>query len=130
MSVFPFLPQVARYFPGSSIEDARNRLGRAIERGNGPGLVVGGPGTGKSLLLQVLASQFHEQFDVVLPACARLCTRRALLQSILFELGLPYRSRDEGELRLSLLDHLLSKDECPSGLLLLVDEAQRCRRNY
>src|SRR6476659_3853458 len=122
--VFPSYPQVARYFPGSSIEDARNRLGRSIERGNGPGLVVGGPGTGKSLLLQVLASQFHEQFDVVLPACARLCTRRALLQSILFELGLPYRSRDEGELRLSLLDHLLSKVECPSGLLLLVDEAQ------
>jgi type II secretory pathway predicted ATPase ExeA len=121
--VFPSYPQVARYFPGSSIEDARHRLGRAIERGNGPGLVVGGPGTGKSLLLQVLASQFHEQFDVVLPACARLCTRRALLQSILFELGLPYRSRDEGELRLSLLDHLLSKEECPSGLLLLVDEA-------
>jgi type II secretory pathway predicted ATPase ExeA len=122
--VFPSYPQVARYFPGSSMEEARIRLGRAIERGNGPGLVVGGPGTGKSLLLQVLASQFHEQFDVVLPACARLCTRRALLQSILFELGLPYRSRDEGELRLSLLDHLLSKDECPSGLLLLVDEAQ------
>src|SRR3954452_12201015 len=122
--VFPTYPQVSRYFPAGPIEDARTRLGRAIERGNGPGLVVGGPGTGKSLLLQVLASQFHEQFDVVLPACARLCTRRALLQSILFELGLHYRSRDEGELRLSLLDHLLSKDECPSGLLLLVDEAQ------
>src|SRR5213592_1521357 len=61
--VFPSYPQVARYFPGSSIEDARHRLARAIERGNGPGLVVGGPGTGKSLLLQVLASQFHEQFD-------------------------------------------------------------------
>src|SRR4051812_46572962 len=122
--VFPSYPQVARYFPGGSMEDARIRLGRAIERGNGPGLVVGGPGTGKSLLLQVLASQFHEQFDVVLPACARLCTRRALLQSILFELGLPYRSRDEGELRLSLLDHLLSKERCPAGLLLLVDEAQ------
>src|SRR4051812_33487567 len=122
--VFPTYPQVARYFPARSIEDARARLGRAIERGDGPGLVVGGPGTGKSLLLQVLAAQYHEQFDVVLPACARLCTRRALLQSILFELGLPYRSRDEGELRLSLLDHLLSKEECPSGLLLLVDEAQ------
>jgi hypothetical protein len=41
----------------------------------------------------------------------------------LFELGLPYKLRDEGELRLSLLDHLLS-EQCPSGLLLLVDEAQ------
>src|SRR3954468_11284983 len=122
--VFPSYPQVARYFPASSIDDARTQLGRSIERGNGPGLVIGGPGTGKSLLLQVLAAQYQEQFDVVLPACARLCTRRALLQSILFELGLPYRSRDEGELRLSLLDHLLSKEECPTGLLLLVDEAQ------
>jgi hypothetical protein len=47
-----------------------------------------------------------------------------LLQAILFELGLPYRVRDEGDLRLSLLDHLLSREECPTGLLLLVDEAQ------
>ncbi len=122
--VFPTYPQVARYFPAASIEDARHRLGRAIERGDGPGLVIGGPGTGKSLLLQVLATQYHERFDVALPACARLCTRRALLQAILFELGLPYRIRDEGDLRLSLLDHLLSREECPTGLLLLVDEAQ------
>ena len=81
--VFPSYPQVARYFPAAAIEDARQRLGRAIERGDGPGLVIGGPGTGKSLLLQVLASQYHERFDVVLLACARLCTRRALLQAIL-----------------------------------------------
>jgi type II secretory pathway predicted ATPase ExeA len=121
---FPACPQVGRYFPAASIEDARRRISRAIDRGDGPCLVVGGPGTGKSLLLQVLAAQYHEQFDVVLLACAPLCTRRALLQAILFELGLPYRVSGEGELRLSLLDHLLSANECPSGLLLLVDEAQ------
>jgi len=122
--VFPSYPQVARYFPASSIEEARHGVSRAIERGDGPCVVIGGPGTGKSLLLQVLASQYHERYDVVLPACARLCTRRALLQAMLFELGLPYKLRDEGDLRLSLLDHLLSREECPSGLLLLVDEAQ------
>ena len=122
--VFPTHPQVARYFPAASIEDARQRLTRAIERGDGPGLIVGGAGTGKSLLLQVMAAQFHDRFDVVLLACARICTRRALLQAILFELGLPYRLRDEGDLRLSLLDHLLSVEKCPEGLLILVDEAQ------
>jgi type II secretory pathway predicted ATPase ExeA len=122
--VFPSYPKVGRYFPAAAIEDARKRLGRAIERGDGPGLVIGAPGTGKSLLLQVLAAQFHDRFDVVLLASARLCTRRALLQAILFELGLPYKLRDEGELRLSLLDHLLSADESAGGLLLLVDEAQ------
>ena len=121
---FATQPQVARYFPAASVEDARRRLARSIERGDGPGVVIGGAGIGKSLLLQVLAAQYREKFDVVLLACAQLCTRRALLQAIHFELGLDYRRRDEGELRLSLLDTLLSGDETTQGLLLLVDEAQ------
>lgn len=106
------------------MEDARRRIKRAIDRGDGPAIAVGAAGTGKSLLLQVLAANYHKRYDVVLLACARICTRRALLQSILFELGLSYRQRDEGQLRLSLLDHLLSDNQCPAGLLLLVDEAQ------
>src|SRR5207244_2142982 len=47
----------------------------------------------------------------------------ALLQNILFELKLPYRDMDEGELRLSLVDHLEPRSGGPDGLLLLVDEA-------
>ncbi len=121
---FAFQPQVGRYFPAASCEDARQRLARTIERGDGPGVVIGAAGIGKSLLLQVLAAQYREKFDVVLLACAQLCTRRALLQAIHFELGLDYRRRDEGELRLSLLDTLLSGDDATQGLLLLVDEAQ------
>jgi type II secretory pathway predicted ATPase ExeA len=122
----PFLshPQVDRYFPAASIEDARRRLGRCIERGEGPGTVIGAAGTGKSTLLQVLAAQNQERFDIVLLACAHVHTRRSLLQAIHFELGLAHEQRDEGELRLSLLDHLLSADQSSQGLLLLVDEAQ------
>jgi type II secretory pathway predicted ATPase ExeA len=122
--VFASHPQVANYFPSTAIENARQRIKRAIDRGDGPALVVGSPGMGKSLLLQVIAAQYQAKFDVVLLACARICTRRALLQSILFELGLPYQQRDEGQLRLSLLDHLLDTERCPCGLVLLVDEAQ------
>lgn len=121
---FASLPQVGRYFPAASMEDARGRLARTIERGEGPGIVLGAAGIGKSLLLQVLGAQFRERFDVVLLACAQLCTRRALLQAIHFELGLDYRRRDEGELRLSLMDTLLSGDTATQGLLLLVDESQ------
>jgi len=90
---FPSHPQVDRYFAATSIEDARKRLCRAIDRGDGPGLVIGSAGMGKSLLLQALAAQFHQRFDVVLLGCSRICTRRALLQAILFELGLPHRLR-------------------------------------
>jgi type II secretory pathway predicted ATPase ExeA len=117
-------PRVDRYFPAAAIEDARSRLTRSIDRGDGPGLIIGSPGSGKSLLLQALAAQYHDRFDVVLLACSQICTRRALLQAILFELGLPYHQRDEGELRLALLDQLLSDEHSPEGLLLLVDEAQ------
>lgn len=122
--VFPAHPHVARYFPAESAENARRRLMRTLDRGDGPGLIIGAPGTGKSLLLQVLAARYQERFDVLLLACARICTRRALLQTLLFELGLPYRERDEGQLRLRLLDHLLSSEDCPAGLLLLIDESQ------
>lgn len=86
-------------------------------------MVVGAAGTGKSLLLQLLAEQFGAEFHVALLAGTGVGTRRSLLQNILFELNLPYRGLDEGELRLSLTDYLRPSRECPNGLLLLVDEA-------
>jgi type II secretory pathway predicted ATPase ExeA len=121
----PFAPAplAERYVPTAALEQARQTLVRKIERGEGPGLVVGPAGSGKSLLLQVLAQHFRGRFLVALLASSRLCTRRALLQNILFELKLPYREMDEGELRLSLIDHLEPRTGGGDGLLLLVDEA-------
>ncbi len=122
----PFLaaPQAGRYFPAAAIENARKTLTRSIERGEGAGLIVGPSGTGKTLLCQLLADQFTSIFSVVLLTSGRLGTRQALLQATLYELGLPYRGMDEGELRLSLLDHLEPTPGGTEGLLLLIDEAQ------
>lgn len=121
----PFVaaPDPDRYFPATVIEEARRRLSRCIERGEGPALLIGGTGTGKSLLLEVLARQFENKMTTVLLAGAQLCTRRALQQSILFQLGLPYRQLEEGDLRLSLLEFLRPLEGKPRKLLLLVDEA-------
>lgn len=120
----PFLsaPSPKRYFAAAAIEEARLRIVRAIARNEGPAILVGGAGTGKSLLLAVLAEQFAPRVAVVTLAGAQLCTRRALLQMILCELGLTYRGMDEGELRLSIQQHLRGK-EGPRRLVLLVDEA-------
>jgi type II secretory pathway predicted ATPase ExeA len=120
---FAATPVIERYFPAAAIEQARQTLARTIERAEGPGLLIGPAGTGKTLLCQMLAEQFRDQYRVAMLACARLCTRRALLQNILFELKLPYRNMEEGDLRLALIDHLEPSDECPHGMLLLVDEA-------
>jgi type II secretory pathway predicted ATPase ExeA len=125
------------------MEEARLRLVRAIARSEGPAIVVGAAGVGKSMLLAVLAEQFATRRAVVTLMGAQLCTRRALLQMILCELGLPYRDMDEGELRLSILEHLRGIGTMPANraaggqegagrqrvaatpmrLVLLVDEA-------
>jgi type II secretory pathway predicted ATPase ExeA len=120
---FAAAPRVDRYFAAASVEGARQTLARCIERAEGAGMLIGPAGSGKTLVCHVLAEQFREQFAVALLANGHLSTRRALLQAILFELGLPYRGLEEGELRLSLIDHLASDRAAPQGMLLLLDEA-------
>ncbi|MCC7083742.1 MAG: AAA family ATPase [Pirellulales bacterium] len=124
---FAAAPLAKRYFPGAAIEAARQAVGRCIERIEGAAMIVGPSGTGKTLLCQVLAEQFRGQLETAQLASGRLPHRRALLQAILFELGLPYRDMDEGDLRLSLIDHLAprpnSANAASEGLLLIVDEA-------
>jgi type II secretory pathway predicted ATPase ExeA len=120
---FRAAPEADVYIPTGSLEKARQSLVRCLDRAEGPALVVGPSGIGKSLLCQILARHFQLRFQVALLSSARMCTRRALLQSILFELKLPYRGLDESELRLSLIDHLEPRPGGPEGLILLVDEA-------
>jgi len=120
---FSSVPRTDQYYPASTIESSRQSLVRAVQRAEGIGLVVGPAGTGKTLLCQVLAEQSRESFQVALLGCGRLSTRRELLQAILFELGQPYRGLDEGELRLALVDYLTAGEDCPNGIVLVVDEA-------
>ena len=120
---FSVNPLASDYFPAEIIENARITITRCIERSEGPTMLIGPVGTGKSLLCHVLAMQFNDRMKVCQLANSHLCSRRTLLQSILFELRLPYRDLPEGELRLSLIDYLTTSDECSNGLLMLIDEA-------
>lgn len=120
---FAAAPTAKRYFPAAGIEAARQSLRRVIDRAEGAGFIVGPSGTGKSLLLQILADEFRNRFLPVMLGSGRISTARALLQAILFELNLPYRNLDESELRLSLVDHLSPAKFTGEGLLLLIDEA-------
>jgi type II secretory pathway predicted ATPase ExeA len=120
---FAAAPRVDRYFPGKAIESSRLAIARSIERAEGAALLIGPAGTGKTLLCHVLSEQFRSQFSVALLSNGHLDNRRELLQAILFELGLPYRRLEEGELRLSLIDHVSNDQAARGGLLLIVDEA-------
>jgi len=120
---FAAAPDPSQYFPASAMEEARLRVGRSIVRGEGPVLVIGAAGLGKTMLLEVVAQQFRDQLCSVVLAGGQLCTRRALLQMLLFQLDLPYQGIDECELRLSLLSYLQPPDAVARRILLLVDEA-------
>ncbi|HEY5312253.1 MAG TPA: AAA family ATPase [Pirellulales bacterium] len=122
---FAAAPQPDRYFPAQSIEAAYHALVRCVDRAEGPGILIGAPGTGKSLLLEMLARRFDGRFTVVMLASGHFSGRRELMQAILYELQMPYRGLDEGELRLALFERLDPNPDCPAGVLLLVDEAQR-----
>ncbi|MGA2063859.1 MAG: AAA family ATPase [Thermoguttaceae bacterium] len=120
---FASVPRTDHYFPAATIEAARSTLIRSIDRAEGPAIVIGCPGTGKTLLCRLLAEHFQEAFRVVLLGTGRLATRRALLQAILYELHQPYRGLDEGELRLALGDQATLGEDGVGAVVLLADEA-------
>jgi type II secretory pathway predicted ATPase ExeA len=117
-------PRTQFYHPAKGIEVAVTGTERAIRRAEGVALVVGPPGTGKSLLLALVAERVRDDFDVALLSGARICTRRALWQAILAEIGEPYRGIDEAELRIALVERIRGLAATGSGLVVLVDEAQ------
>ena len=117
------LPRADHYFPAASIEAARQTLSRCIRREEGVGMVLGPSGTGKTLLCHVLAEQSQGSIKTILLASGRMGTRRALFQAMLYGLGQVYRGMDEGELRLALIDYLVSQEHSPVGTVFLVDEA-------
>ncbi|MCR9115643.1 MAG: AAA family ATPase, partial [bacterium] len=120
---FAAAPQSDCYYDSGPVESARKTIIECIERAEGPALLVGPPGVGKSLVCQKIAEYFDSQFRVVLLTDARIGSRKELLQNILFDLGLSYQDIDEGELRLSLIDFLDPQDSPTSGMLLIIDEA-------
>ncbi len=120
---FASAPLVERYFPASSIDGARQTLARCVDRAEGCGLCIGGPGMGKSLLLAVLADQFSEPFTAALLSAGSWGNRREFLQALCYELKIAYQGLDEGELRLAVVNQLTRTDKFRRGIVLLVDEA-------
>jgi len=123
----PFLAAstLDRYFPATCIEQTFQTASRAIQRGEGPVAIFGGTGLGKTMCCMRVAESFRRNFEVVMLSSSQLITRRALLQSLLYELRMPYRDMTEGELRLTLMSRLQPSTDNPTdGLVLIIDEAQ------
>ena len=121
---FSVSPCLDSYVPIAGSELAVEHSVRCVVRGEGPSLIIAGSGLGKTMCAMKIAQVLGDRMQVVFLASSPLCTRRALLQSILYHLGLPHREMSEGDLRIELQEHLRGMGGAGGGLLLLVDEAQ------
>lgn len=120
---FSISPNVEHYFAAKSFHVALSQCKLAIERGSGPSIVIGGAGMGKTLLLLMLAEDYQQQYRVAQFACSKLDNRLDLLRSLMFSLKQPFRDMAEGELRLAFWEYLQNHEDCPQGVLLLIDDA-------
>ena len=119
---FPATAMLESYVQTSGSQDAIFASLRCIERGDGPAILVGGAGLGKTMNLLRIADEVRGQMQVAMIAGSQICTRRALLQTIVYHLGIhrtapPKLETDEGRLRLSILQHLQSISGAPKPSL-------------
>ena len=87
-------------------------------------VATGDLGTGKSLLLAKLESEFQTTFQVVNLVCSSVNSRREFLQNILFQIGKPFNMDSETELRFAVNESAQPSAASPNGLLLLIDDAE------
>jgi type II secretory pathway predicted ATPase ExeA len=121
---FPATPDGDRYYPATGHETALAVLQRGLADDEGTVLLLGMPGTGKSLLGQVLLDRLPEGRVTALLTNSHFPDRAALLQAVLYDLALPYADRGEQVLRLRLTDQMLKSCAAGKRTLLIVDEAQ------
>lgn len=121
---FPAFPSVSRYVPIGSVDEAMVRIGRGIDASEAIALVMGPPGTGKSLICQTLTHRFQNSHDVVVLGNGAIKDADSLLRHILHCLGEDVVADTNRDLYLALVDRVCGADASHGGLLILVDEAQ------
>ena len=120
---FPSSPDHACYYPATCHEQALYRLLVGLEEGEGVMVLTGAPGTGKTLLCQCLLERIGHDMTAAFLTHTHMADRAGLLQAILYDLSLPHEGRSEQELRLTLIDHLVSRFADGKRTLLVIDEA-------
>ena len=120
---FPATPDSSLYYPATPHEAALAPLLRALEENEGLLLLTGEPGTGKTILGQVLLERLKGNVVTAFLTNSHFPDRASLLQAILFDIGLPYDGTEQ-VLRLRLTEQVVK--DCAAGkrTIVVIDEAQ------
>jgi type II secretory pathway predicted ATPase ExeA len=120
---FQSAPQDELFVPLEPTVEAIEQLVQAAERGDGIGVLTAAPGAGKTVVCREVKARLERKFATVLLASCSFPTRRAMLQSILFEMGCEYARLSEQETRLHLLQAAQALMPERQGMVIIADEA-------
>jgi type II secretory pathway predicted ATPase ExeA len=116
-----------RYVPLETRESIVREISKTIQRGLGPCTVIGGIGSGKSLLAQRIAQRLHPDFSLVLLHGSTLRSAGKLYECLMSELDIDVRSTSNPGVRAAVQEFLLNEPSSDgAGLLILVDDAHWC----
>jgi type II secretory pathway predicted ATPase ExeA len=120
---FPPTPDTSLYYPATLHESALAALGRGLSDDESFVLLTGEAGAGKTLLGYLLLERMGENVSSAFITNCHFANRSALLQAILYDLGLPHDDASEQTLRLRLTDQLLKNCAEKRRTILVIDEA-------
>jgi type II secretory pathway predicted ATPase ExeA len=120
---FRSTPDPGAYYPATVHETALQQLRQAIIDDEPVALLVGEPGTGKTLVAAQLLDRLGAEMSRVFVTNSHLQRRADLFQAVLYDLGMNYEGRGEQELRLALTDRLLADYGDGRQTILVIDEA-------
>ena len=129
---FPPFPSASRYVRVGSQDEALQRVRHAVEAWEAISLVIGPPGTGKSLICQVLQQYFSRDREVIVFGDTTLESPLSLQRPLLSRLDrirgiAPTPPALGDDPQLAIIERIAGSSKEFAGLLLLVDEAQSLR---
>ncbi len=122
---FAAIPRIEHFVDVGNSEQIWKQCVLSLERNDGPTLLLGGAGMGKTMTCLQIAQSLSDTCEVIFLSSSQIASRADLLKSLLYELRMPYRGLFDGELRLSLVDRLQNRRGAGvNRIVLIVDEAQ------
>jgi type II secretory pathway predicted ATPase ExeA len=125
---FPPFPAASRYIPLGSVQEAMDRVCRSVDAMDAISMIIGPPGTGKSLLCSLIAQQYTESHEIVMLGEIPANTRAEFLNLLLHRLGVDVKDMRESDMQIALMDRVCGQDSMPGGVLMIIDEAQAMPR--